>query len=479
MSVVRQIARNAGGMALAQAITLLAGLVLTAYLARTLGPSAYGVLRFGLALLSYAAVLVQLGFRTLGTRELARDPSRREWLVTHVLSIRLVLFGLGLVLYLGCVAALPKPSGFKLVVAALGIALFGHALSIDWVYQGLQRMGFVALQQAVTTGVTLLGTILLVRSYSDLLTAAFVMAGGLVAGPAALLVAYARSYGPIRIRYDRDAWVSLIRPALPLAASAFMIALYYNMDQIMLGLLRTEGEVGLYAAGYRVVTAALAPAMVVYTAFLPTLSSALGDLAQMRNRARMHGRVQLALGLPISVGGFLLAPQLIVLLGGPEFAAGTAALRLLMLNVAIVYLNMVLGQPLPAWDLQRRHMYAIAGGACSNVVLNVVLIPPLGIEGAALATVSSEFIVLLGLGYLHYKAVATIHLSLLTRPAFATLLGVALPCGLGLYYGLPLAGTMAAVALAYPLAAWATGTVTVDDLRRLRASRAPAEQRKT
>ncbi|MEL6772720.1 MAG: flippase [Bacteroidota bacterium] len=473
MSLGHQIARNAGAMALAQVVTLVSGLATTAYLARTLGPSEYGVLRFGLAMLVYATVLVRLGFQTLGTRELARDSSRRAALVSHILSIRLVLFVVALSVYLGCVALLPKPIEFKMAVGVLGGALLGHALSLDWVYQGLQRMGYVVLQQVAGAIVVLLGVILLVGGPEDLVVAAWVTAMGLLAGPVALVVVYWRQFGPVNLAFDRAAWIALLRPALPLAASAFMIALYYNMDQIMLGLLRTDAEVGLYAAGYRLVTAALAPAMVVYTAFLPTLSSAVGDRGLMRARARLHGRVQLAMGLPICVGGTMLAGPLIVLIGGPEYVAGTVALRILMVNMGVVYLNMMFGQPLPAWDLQKRHMYAISVGAVANIILNLVLIPRFGIVGAAVATLASEVAVLIGLATLHYRAVSTLHVDLLLRPLLATTLGVALPCYLGLVADFPLLLTFALVFVAYALTVWVTRTVTLKDLQAIR--RKPAE----
>ena len=84
----------------AQSVAVMAGLVSTAFLARTLEPAAYGILGFGTAVISYFGLLTVLGTDFYAMREIARDPDRARPLVAQILGLRLVLVALASILFL-------------------------------------------------------------------------------------------------------------------------------------------------------------------------------------------------------------------------------------------------------------------------------------------------------------------------------------------------------------------------------------------
>ncbi|HYE96763.1 MAG TPA: flippase [Rubricoccaceae bacterium] len=469
------ILRNLRALALARGATMVLQLVTAAYLARTLAPERFGYLGFGLALLAYFGLLVNFGLNTLGTREVARVPERVVELAGAVLGLRLLLALGAFVAYLAVLAALPGSALFRGTLAVLGLTLFGQALSVEWVYEGVQQMGTLALRNVAAAVLHLVGVIGLVQEPDDVAWAAAAAAGSVLAGNGWLLLAYRRTFGRLRVWASRAQWKGLFGPALPFAASAFMVSVYYHLDQIMLGLLTTQAEVGLYTAAYRLLTAALVPALLVAQAFFPALAEASGDVPAMRSQGAAFARTMFGLGLPAAVAGVGLAHPLLVLFAGEAFAPASAAFALLMANAALVYVNMAYGHPLLAWDRQRAYLSVVAAGAGLNAALNAFLIPRYGIEGAAAATLASEVVVGTGLVVLHRAVVGQVYGGALLRAAAATALGVGGPLLACRALAVPLALTLALIALGYAAAAWAFGLVDGSLLRHLRAP-APAER---
>ncbi|MEP0545428.1 MAG: oligosaccharide flippase family protein [Rhodothermales bacterium] len=427
-----------GALTLARGVTALLSLGTFAHLTRALGPDRFGILSWGLALLLYFSLIVDLGLGVLGTREVARDTSRVRRLAEEILTLRLVLLAVALSGFALIVLLLDKPPLFKYVIAVEGLALVGHAFAFDWVYQGVQRMGIIALRNVTSALLTFVGAILIVRSPDDVVLAAVITTSALLLSNGWMAVTYWREFGPLRLRVEWTAWKRLARPAFPIAASLLMIYVYTTVDQLMLGLLRSDTEVGWYAVSFRILTAALIASDVINQAFLPALSEAYGNPMAMLHRARTFATALFALGLPIAVGGAAMAPEIVVLFAGDDFAPATVSLTLLMINVGLVYIGKAFGDSLIAWDRERAFLWIATAGALLNIALNAILIPAFGLNGAAVATVICGGGVTVGLAVTYYRAFGTLFLPELARTALATAVCVGVPVWLGRAWEWPL-----------------------------------------
>ena len=463
-----RIARNVGALAVARGATLLLTLGTVAHVTRALGAEGYGVIGFGLALYGFFALAARPGLDTLAVRELARAPGRVRGLAADVTSLQLALAVAAAAVYAAVVWGLGRPAPERLALWAIGLPLLVQPFALDWVYQGVERMGVLAVRNVAASAVQLAAALALVRSPDDLVWAGALQGLALAVVSAALWLAFRRDFGPLRLRVRPGTWRTLLRPALPIAASALMILVYYSLDKLMLSALRGDRAVGLYEAAYRWVMVALVPATVFVQAFFPALSAAHGDRPRMAGQARAFARVNLGVGLPVALGGALLAGPLVTLLAGAEFAPAGPVLALLMANVGVVYLNLALGQPLLAWDLQTPYFWAVGGGAAANVVLNVLLIPPMGAMGAAWATLSAEVAVLAALGAVYWRTLGTLPVGPTARAAAGAVLGVGVPVGGALALGWPWGAGAALSVPAFAAAAWGLGLVRPADLAAVR-----------
>ena len=460
------VARNTVVLAIAQGAVLAVNFALWVHLARALGADRLGVLAVGLAVLSYAVLTVTLGFDAVGVREIARDPERERGLVADVLGVRLALSVAAAAAFAAVVPVLDDDGLYRAAVWVLGAQVFARAVQLDWVYQGRGQMGAVAARNVAAVVVTTAVALAVVRRPSDVVWAAAALSAGPVVANAGLLVAYARGGGRVRPRFDVGRWRVILAPAIPLAASALVSQVYYNVDKLMLEALRTTAEVGLYEAAYKLYALAAAPAGVLYLAFLPVLSGALGDRPAMRRAGRSYAGAMLTLGPPFACAGVVLAPDVLALLFGPGYGAAVPALRVLLTYAAVTYVSASYGVALLAWDEERAYMRAVLVGGAVNVVLNVALIAPLGPTGAALATLGSELAVMVGMAVRFRRVAGTVHGGALARALVLTVGGGLLPAWAATGTAAPLAVGVPAVVVATALGAWALGVVDPRALAR-------------
>jgi len=451
MTATRRIARNVGALAAARGVTAILVFITTIYLARVLGPGPYGMLAWALAYLAYFQLIPDLGLGIFGVREIARDRSRIRSLVDAVLSLRLLLASAALIVFLAGAYLFQADPLFRAVIAVQGIALFGAAVTVEWVYQGIERMGVLALRNVVVAVLVLIGALLLVQSPTDVVLASLVMAMSLSAANVWLLLKYRSDFQRPSFAFTPALWQRLVVPALPIAASLGLVAINLNLDQLMLGVFRTPEEVGLYGASYRILLAVGIPAQILLQAFLPSLSTSVGNVGAMQEGARGFARALFVIGLPAGAAGIMFAPELLSVFG-PDYQPALVALTILMVHSGLQYVHMAYGNPLIAWDRQKLYMYALGAGAGMNVVLNLILIPLFGIEGAAIATLGSEVVVIGCVVAFHYSVARSIHGDLLLRALIATAVSAGLAIGARAMLDLPFFATALLLVVLYAVA---------------------------
>ena len=464
MTTARRIARNAGALAVSQGVGLGFNFVTWAYLARILEPGQYGVIGFGTALLTYFAVAVQLGFDAVVIREAARDPTRLPTLAGQLTALRLLLCVVALGAYVALVFALPRPPVFQLALLALGLQLVVVATRLNWTFQAVEEMRVVAVRDALVAALNTAAVIALVRRPEQVVLAAALTAGVPLVGNAWLWVAYRRRFGPLRLLFDTVAWRALFRAGLPMAASALLIEIYVRVDQVMLEFLYSTEAVGLYSAASRLTTLAQLPANVAFGAFFPAVAAALGSMDLMRERGRMLARVLLPVGLVIAAAGPWLARDAIVFVNGAAYAPAATALGWLLVNAGVIHVNVAIGIPMMAWDLQKPYMWAVLAGAVVNVALNSVLIPPFGMVGAAAATLSAQSTVLVLICRLYHRATGELPFSAVL-PSLAVAAVAAGVAAAGAWLGGPILVTGPLVVAVAAGLAWRLGLADLSSLR--------------
>jgi O-antigen/teichoic acid export membrane protein len=387
----RVILRNIGVLTIAQALSLGAAVFTAALLARALGPDAYGILGFGVACLSFLGIFVTLGTDIYGARQVARARDRVRALSGEIIGLRFILAVVAYGAFYLFVQYLDRTASEKTVLLIQGGGVFVIAMTLDYAFQGLERMGVNGFRQVATAFLTLAGVALFVREPADVTWAALVVLGaGLIAVFAVFTYAN-RALGPVVPRFSAGAWRRIVAVSAPMAISGVTYTIITNTDIAMLGLMRTNGEVGLYSAAFRINAVAIVPVGLVLAAFFPSLSESFSRGREaMVECARQSSTAILFAGVPVIAGGILFSAEILSVLFGPQFDGARTTLILLMVSALALHARFMFDPGLLAWNAERTHMKIALAGAAVNVILNLVFIPAYGIEGAATASLLSH-----------------------------------------------------------------------------------------
>jgi O-antigen/teichoic acid export membrane protein len=368
-------------------------LVLLTIAARFLSADDYGRFRFALALTTIIETIMDLGLSQITVRSVARDRTSADRLFPQVLGVKLVWVAVGLALLAVLAPLLRSDPVIVRLCYALGIssAVRSYLLTARGLLQGLQRFDLEALA-VVSDRVLLLvvGGAALWLGYGLVgLAVAFVGSRLLMLGAVQILLR--RVVARVAPAFDRDAWRDIQAAALPLGF--FMIALntYTYVDTVILGLMRTDAEVGWYAAAYSLYEG-LTYAPSILAAVLTPRLSALFTRDRAAHRSLLTRALLLSVALAVVLGGIaaLAAAPIVALLFGVRYAPAVPPLQILAAGSVFVFATWILHAAAISTNLDRRLLLTTAVGLAANVALNIVLIPRYGISGAAWATVVAE-----------------------------------------------------------------------------------------
>jgi O-antigen/teichoic acid export membrane protein len=409
LNTAQKIAKNLFSLATAQIISQLLGFIAVAYLARVLGAEGFGKLGFATAILAYFMLLVNLGLDAFGIREVARNKDAINRYVNNTLTIKLVASIFAFVLLLILVYFIPKPLEIKKLILFLGFTLFTSAFLIDWLFQGIEKMEFVGIFR-ITKQICYVGVIFwIVKSPEHLLRIPFIQVGAGLVGIGFLFSIYARNFGHIKLDFDFSFWKHILRQSLPMGFSFMMIRIYYNIDFVMLGFMKDEDVVGWYSAAYKIILLILGFGGIYITAIFPIVSRYYKNSLQKLQSVLAHSaKLMLIVGLPLGIGGTVLAKPIMNQVYGTQYNNGIIAFQILIWGVVIIFISMVYGNSLVACNAQKKYMIGVTLGAITNIGLNVLLIPKFSLVGASIATVMAELTVFSYM-YLNFQRIAEVH----------------------------------------------------------------------
>ena len=369
------------------------GFFMLAVIARRLGAQDVGSYSFALNLMGYFAIPANFGVTALATRELARDHERVKPLVGDILALQglLCLVPYGLLVALAPVLAADETSEGLIPIVGLTFTL--EAASLGFVLYGFQRFGVMAAARVAGAVTFAVLTFLLVHG-GDTTPLAWIHLCGVGATTIITAIAVLRIAGRPRFSSGPRALLERFRAGVPLGVAAVMISIYYTVDALLIGYLRSTEEVGLYAVAYRIPLAILSFAALWGSVLYPHMSAlAERSRGEVREQIGYFASLALVASLPMLAGALVVGEQLIPGLFGQEFERAGTPFIVLMFAAALVPFSINWGTSSIALGDERHQAIAVTLGAVLNLVANLFVIPPYGMTGAAVTTVCAEVVV--------------------------------------------------------------------------------------
>lgn len=389
MSTSRRIAFGTLARSTGEAAGKIASLVFFVVIARHLGEEQFGDFIFGLSLSSVLLLLAGLGMQEMIGREVAKDPRRADELVWNVMVIKALLM-VGTLLVIAAVVAIQGrslESAAAILIVSVGIGFEYQANTLYAVFDGRERQQYVATTLIVNRMSTALLGIAAAAAGASLVTIAILFTFGSALG---LVTAYWLMHRHVlqpNTRVDPSAWSGLIRSSLPLGILSLLATISFRTSVVFLGLIAAgSAEVGEYGAAYRLIEATLFIPTAFNAAVLPWFSRQDGAGPIPLSRGFELGiKTSLALILPVGLGLALFADPVIDTLYGSDYSGAVVPLQLLAAVAVLWGVNATVVVVLISRDRPDVYTWPAIVAFVPNLVLSLVLIPPYGENGAAIA----------------------------------------------------------------------------------------------
>lgn len=363
--------------------------------ARFLGPSNYGLINRTAAFLTFFTPVCTLGIHSVIINELISNPNRTEELLGSGIGIRCItsIISMGLIQVLVFLLEKDNYLFFWVTFLQSGTLFFQSFDLIEYWYQSKLEAKYISiitfLAYMATAGYKIL---LLVQERS---VSWFAFANTLDY----LLVAI--MYVIIYVMRDRKKFVfkwncviSLLKKSYEFILSSLMVAVYAEMDKVMLGEMLDDKAVGLYSVGTKI----CAMWVFVLSAIINSIRPSIIEAKEQNNKDLYHIRIiqmysiVFWLSIVVSSAFCILAEFIIIVLYGSEYIGAKNAFRIVTWYTGASYLGVARSTWMVCENRQKYEKVLAALGALSNIILNFLLIPAFGICGAAWATLVTQIL---------------------------------------------------------------------------------------
>lgn len=381
----------------AKGVHLVLNVVSTLAIIRYLAPDSYGTYVLVLTITAFAGVIADFGLPKLAVREMVRKGEDPDTVAGTIIWMRLALALAAVVLVQAAVAAFGQPPEAHLAAAVASMVIVVEAVLgiIVVVFHVHVVQQYEALVRTLGEGIE---TALILVFVAIGVTLPWLFVPPLVGVLVAVVVAarIARRRYRLHPRLDR----AMVRPlwveALPLGPALLVAVLYLKLDSFVVAAMRPPEDLGLYGAAYQPIEYLFLASAVVINVLFPLLAKAwaAGETPVYTRLYRRGTELVVIAMLFVPVVTVFVAPQLVALAFGPEYAGSADPLRILSVALVLLTVNGWQSLVLLAGGHQRAVLRYNLAALALSLVLCIAFVEWFGIVGAAASTLLTAVFVL-------------------------------------------------------------------------------------
>lgn len=373
-------------------------LITIPYASRVLHAANYGIVSWCNSIIQYFALFATLGVVTYAQREgpQFRDQKQKfQNFASEVFTINVVATIVSYLALFACFFIFAKMRNYKVVILVQSLMIILTTLGVDWINAVYEDYFYITLRYIIIQLVCLAALFLFVRNSQDYLAYALIMVIA-NAGGNLLNIFYVRRYTIVHF-VPLSQCKKHMGPTIKLFAVSLASVIYVSSDITILGIFRGNKDVGIYTIASRVDSTIKTVLNAVMTVAMPRLAFYLGHQDEKQFNALIHNIFDylITFVLPVICGLFMLAGPIMYLLGGSEYVQGYISLQILSVSLFFAVLACFFATGIILlYKMDNVYLMATIVSSMTNIVLNFVLIPYMGYNGAAFTTLLAEMIMM-------------------------------------------------------------------------------------
>lgn len=407
-TLTRSVVLNTTLQIAGKVVTTVIGILTFGLLTRFLGVAGYGDYTTVFAYNSLLVILADFGFSLITLKEISiHTGAARKQVFQNALTLRL---GFGVIVLAAMLVFLPflaYPLTLKIGIALIALSLlwqtqYGTVLSY---LQAEYRMYQAVAADIIGRLAILAGLFWVLQNGLGIVPVFGVtIVGYLITFICSLIAIRAdRVYG---FRFDKEIVWRITRESVWMGVVIVFSFLYFKIDTIILSLMKSSVDVGIYGAPFKVLEILLAiPQMFLGNVFPALSETAQRDTAKFARLITKSITGLAALALPLVVGGFILATPIIKAAAGASYASTTTislfgqpitaaiVMQLLLIALFLSFFVALFNVSLVASGRQRGLILPYILATLVNIIANVLLIPRFSYLATAVNSVIAEVVI--------------------------------------------------------------------------------------
>lgn len=369
------------------------------YISRVLLSEGVGQANYVSSIISYFQLIASLGLITYAISEGSKIKNERELLnrfSTEIFIISIISMVVSYILFFLTIS-LPIFEPYRILLLVSASTIFFSTIGMEWLFSALEEYGYITLRSVLFQFISVALMFIFVKNSNDVLVYVLIITFANV-GTGISNFVHRKKY--IRFLSLSDRTLNLkkhIRPILSIFGSAVAVTIYLNSDITMLGLMKTDADVGIYVAAVKMIRIFCLVIGSLPVVVLPRVSQYINDkkMDEYNNLISKTANFMLLLIYPAIISVFILSKEIVLIFSGNGFADSILPLKILSLIIFLSPINSLLSnQVFVPNRMIKFTLFTAFSGALINVILNLILIPLYSSSGAAIATVVAESIVL-------------------------------------------------------------------------------------
>lgn len=416
--IVRKLLGNSFSLLLNRLTQSITTFVLVASIARILGSYELGQYMLAFSYYYVFMTLTSQGFKTLFTRELARNEEETPVYLVSGTLLQLIFSIIGYVMLLIVVFVLPYSANTSTVCYVMGLTIIPFSLSniTEAIFQAQEKMHLIAIS---TVPIYILRLLVLIWAMNLKYNVSFLSAILVISETIILLIEWALVAKFVKYKWQID-WGFMWRTTK--ASRTFLFiegisVLKGRMQVLILSLLGGEVVVGLYGAIAQLMQPFEIISYSLVLAFFPKMSKATKlEPPQQCQVAESIVEMLLLVALPFIIGLLFIGSDLLLLIyRDPSFSQATSALNVIALGLITAAFSRPLSYVLVANGFEKINLWEVFITTTLGGFLSVFLVSQYQLNGAASSVLITQIISLCIYTYVVYNRLFSLHLWRITR----------------------------------------------------------------
>ncbi len=395
---------NTGWLFLERILCMGVGLFVSVWVARYLGPEQFGTLNYAFAFVALFTAFSTLGLNSIVVRDIVNDPDSANEILGSTFVLKLIGGVVALALTTATISMIrPEDNLTRWLVGIIAAGMIFQAFdAIDFWFQSQILSKYTVYAKSPAFLLANIGKVVLILTGATLIAFAWIALAEIAMGAIGMLIVYkTRGYALLKWRGRLTRAIGLLKDSWPLIFSAIVIMVYMRIDQIMLGEMVGDNAVGIYSAAVRLSEAWYFIPIAIAASVFPAIIEAKKISERLYNEHfqklyNLMTWIAISIALPVT----FLSGYIIQFLYGERYGGAGTVLAIHIWAGIFVFLGVVSSKYLLTENYTRILFFRTSVGAVVNIFLNLTLIPRYGVNGAAIATLISQFFVVFSMAFI-------------------------------------------------------------------------------